>query len=254
MFTPIIVSEFIGKELLCLPQCHSTNDYVIEICKKNAISKGFLCITQHQTAGRGQRGNTWLAAPNQNLTFSFVLKFSENTQEAFFKINMLVSAAILQYLKLIPTAVEGDFAIKWPNDLYYKNQKIGGILIEIINDCDHNTVIIVGIGLNINQVDFGYLNATSLALIFKNNFDLQHQLQLLVLQLESFLNLSYIETQKIIDNVYLKNLYQYNILKKYKINNQVVEASLVTILCDGKVGLKIGKTIKYYQNQEIIFL
>lgn len=254
MFTAIYISEFIGKELLCMPQCHSTNDFVIQECKNKSLSEGFLCITPHQTAGRGQRGNAWMAQPRQNLTFSFIIFPKYHSPEFYFKINMLVSLAIVQHFKSIEPSNAPDFTIKWPNDLYFKNQKIVGILIESVKDCNQNTALIVGIGININQTDFGYLNATSLATIFKSTFDLQAQLQAIVLQIESYLQLQHIDNQHIIDNLYTKNLFCFNELKKYKIANQIIEATLVAIDLGGKIGLKIGNTVKYYQNKEIVFL
>ncbi len=106
---------------------------------------------RRQTAGRGQRGNTWEAAPGENLTFSLVLR--PHTIEACrqFEISEIVSLAIVDVLR---RHIGEGLAIKWPNDIYWHDKKICGILIE-------NTVCdggiersIAGVGINVNQVKF----------------------------------------------------------------------------------------------------
>ena len=65
---------FVGRKVIYLPSCHSTNDYAADLLRVTAVLEGTLVVTDHQTAGRGQRGNGWEAAPGQNLTASLVLR------------------------------------------------------------------------------------------------------------------------------------------------------------------------------------
>ena len=108
-----------------------------------------------QTAGRGQKGNTWHAAPGENLTFSIVLKFGENgypelRADESFTISEITALSIAQLLE----KYDMDAMVKWPNDIYIDNRKICGVLIE--NTLSSNGVksSIIGIGLNINQRNF----------------------------------------------------------------------------------------------------
>lgn len=120
-----------------------------------------------QTAGRGQRGNSWLAGKGENLTFSVLLKFGAGGFPSLpasrqFSISEAVSEGICRYL-----ASRGiDARIKWPNDIYVRNRKICGILIEnSLSGLDIATSV-VGIGLNVNQKDFPpqLVNPTSMFL------------------------------------------------------------------------------------------
>ncbi len=114
-----------------------------------------------QTAGRGQRGNRWLSAPGENLTFSLVLKHAPDAlpvRDAF-RLNLVASVAVRDFLR-----DEGcEALVKWPNDLYVRQRKICGILVENGLGSAGFSHSVIGIGININQRVFGDLaNATSL--------------------------------------------------------------------------------------------
>ena len=120
-----------------------------------------------QTAGRGQRGNIWLSDPGKNLTFSIAVKyggelFADASPENEFVINGIISLSVVELL-----AVHGiDARIKLPNDIYVNGKKICGILIEhsvLGSSLVHS---IIGVGLNVNQLDFdeSLANPTSMLL------------------------------------------------------------------------------------------
>lgn len=120
-----------------------------------------------QTAGRGQRGNIWLSDPCKNLTFSIAVKyggelFADASPENEFVINGIISLSVVELL-----AVHGiDARIKLPNDIYVNDKKICGILIEhsvLGSSLVHS---IIGVGLNVNQLDFdeSLANPTSMLL------------------------------------------------------------------------------------------
>ncbi|MBQ6406319.1 MAG: biotin--[Prevotella sp.] len=104
----------------------------------------------YQTAGRGQGTNTWESERGKNLTFSILLHPVDLPANRQFLLSMQVSLAICEALG----EHIGDLSIKWPNDIYWRNAKIAGILIEnrlqgsVIRDS------IVGVGLNVNQRQF----------------------------------------------------------------------------------------------------
>ncbi len=148
---------------------------------ENALHEGDVVIAGAQTNGRGQRGNVWEAAPGQNLTFSLVLAphFLALSQQFFLNVvaSLAVADAAAKWSSL-------EMAVKWPNDIYCGNQKIGGILIE-------NTLVgrqikysIVGIGLNVNQSHFASPQAASLLTLTGQLNSLPHLLNDLMTSLD----------------------------------------------------------------------
>ena len=117
---------------------------------------GSIVVTDCQTAGRGQRGNSWEAEPGSNLTFSMLLKPTGIDASRQFELSMLVALAVADIVEEELDSVEGhpEVAVKWPNDIYVGNNKISGILIE--NTLCGFTIerSIAGIGLNVNQLRF----------------------------------------------------------------------------------------------------
>lgn len=136
---------------LCyLPQTDSTSLYLRRMCDAGEVPEYTVVVTDRQTAGRGQRGNTWEAEPGMNLTFSLLLApgFVEANRQ--FVLSEVVSLAIKDALD----AYVDGISIKWPNDIYWHDRKIAGILIEhgLQGACLSWTI--VGIGLNVNQQVF----------------------------------------------------------------------------------------------------
>lgn len=154
----------IGKVLYELDECESTNLYAKELIAKSKPPDGTVVLTDNQTAGRGQFGNKWQSEPHQNIATSIILFPKLKINEQFF-ISKAISLACIKALKSITNL---DFEIKWPNDIYYKDQKVGGMLIEnqIVGKDIANSI--VGIGINLNQEDFENLpQATSIYKIVK---------------------------------------------------------------------------------------
>lgn len=138
-------------EIIHLEQTHSTNSYLRHLVEaiRNG-EEGTVVWSDFQTAGRGQQGNSWESAPGQNLLFTLLLcPFSIKARNQFI-ISQAVSLGILDVLNHLK---EG-FRVKWPNDIYYQNDKVAGILIE--NDLSGQTLYnsFIGIGLNVNQKEF----------------------------------------------------------------------------------------------------
>lgn len=172
---------FVGKELVFMPQCQSTNTEAIRLSADKAVNEGIVVVTDQQLAGRGQRGNVWETQPGMNLTFSVVLHPTFLRLQDQFLLNIATSLAISDFLKHIGI----DSWIKWPNDVMVGQQKICGILIE--NQLNGNKLAksIVGIGLNVNQEQYNVPTATSLKLITGRAYDLSTLLTALLEKLEA---------------------------------------------------------------------
>jgi len=114
---------------------------------------GTVLMARSQTAGRGQRGNSWEAAPGMNVTMSLVLRPERIDVRSQWRMSQAVALGAVAHLDRLLGAA-ADVSLKWPNDIYVGNRKIGGILIENSLDGMKLRRAIVGIGLNLNQRKF----------------------------------------------------------------------------------------------------
>lgn len=204
MYKNLANTLFVGKNLIFLPSCHSTNQEAYDMAASALVPDGTLVVTDHQTAGRGQMGNTWEAMPGKNLTFTLILhpRFLLATRQ--FELNMAVSLGISDWL----SRYGESFRIKWPNDVYFKDQKMGGILIQNMLRGQFLEHSLVGIGLNINQTKFEVPRAISLTEIAGETFDLTMVLEELCLSIES----RYLQLRGgglFLKDVYLTRLYRF---------------------------------------------
>lgn len=164
-----------------MPECHSTNTVALQLCQQPSVTEGTLVITDRQTAGRGQRGNSWQAEPGMNLTFSFVLKPAFLAARELFYLNMAISLGLYDYLSAL---LRTDVQVKWPNDLLVQGRKVCGILIE--NSVQGSAVgaSVVGVGLNVNQQQFEHPRAASVRTFSGKTHPLQEVLDDLLPALE----------------------------------------------------------------------
>lgn len=194
----------IGNVLLEINECLSTNEYAKNLCSKSEPIEGTVVLTDKQTEGKGQIGNKWQAEPYQNLTFSVVLKPVFLKPEQQFMLSKIVSLACVETFEHF---VPESFLIKWPNDIYFKNQKLGGILIENTLSLNKISSSIVGVGLNINQTEFKDLpKAKSLKNLSGKNFDLKEVLGFLLKKLDTYYFLLRQGKLETINQKYLKKL------------------------------------------------
>jgi len=150
---------FVGKKLVFLTSCHSTNEKAYDIMSSGGLPDGSVVITDHQTKGRGQMGNPWEAEAGKNLTFSIILKPIFLSVAEQFRLNQAISLGILDALCELTTG----FSVKWPNDIYFNDRKVGGILIQNVLSGRKIDYSIVGIGINVNQQNFQEPKAISLS-------------------------------------------------------------------------------------------
>ena len=130
-------------------QTASTNTYLSRLAA--TLPGGTVIYTPSQTAGRGQKGNSWESEDGKNLTFSMLLKRPPVKARDQFYLSEAAALAVVESL----TAAAGDgFTVKWPNDIYWQDKKVCGMLLEnSLNGSDIATCI-VGIGINVNQERF----------------------------------------------------------------------------------------------------
>ena len=137
-----------NKNIIWLKSTDSTNNRALDGI--DIYPDGSVWAALHQSAGRGQRGNSWQSAEGENLTFSILFKPDFILAQEQFVISAAVAIGITNYL--ISKGIEAK--IKWPNDIYVADKKICGILIENFIGGEGVSSSICGIGLNLNQLDF----------------------------------------------------------------------------------------------------
>lgn len=137
-------------DIIELAETQSTNTYLSSIATESP--HGTVVIAHAQTAGRGQRGNHWEAAPGENITMSLLLRPHHVRPSEQFIISQAVSVAIVRVLRRY--IKDYDVAVKWPNDIYVGDMKICGILIENTLSGSSIDYSIVGMGINVNQSQF----------------------------------------------------------------------------------------------------
>jgi BirA family biotin operon repressor/biotin-[acetyl-CoA-carboxylase] ligase len=148
LFKSFLKTGFAGKKFVLQEQAISTNTYIKSLTV-NETPHGFVCLTDNQTAGRGQYNRAWYSEPFKNLTFSVALRPPHTD-----RLPLLLQAMALSVKEAIHQNCELDSYIKWPNDVMFKEKKIAGILTEssfIGNELER---FIIGVGINVNQEKF----------------------------------------------------------------------------------------------------
>lgn len=134
-------------------ECGSTSAVLAAMTDAPA---GTVVVTDCQTAGRGQRGNTWEAEPGKNLTFSILLRPVAFHAARQFELSMLVALAVADVVdrRFMHVGIAERTTVKWPNDIYVGDKKICGTLIENKLSGKNIERSIAGIGLDVNQLVF----------------------------------------------------------------------------------------------------
>ena len=124
----------------------STNYYLFELARKKAES-GHLVIAEHQQAGRGRRGRNWISPFAQNLYLSLLWRF-DLALARLSGLSLIVSVAVARALHRI-AGIEPE--LKWPNDVLYAGQKLGGNLLEVQGESGGPCTAVIGVGVNVNM-------------------------------------------------------------------------------------------------------
>lgn len=208
---------------------HSTNTLLKELIAKGQEPK--FIYAGYQTAGRGQTGNSWESEEGKNLLCSILLPPDKN----LYFLNIAVGVAILRLLG-------EDFTIKWPNDIYYGDKKVAGILVEnaiIGNEVKYS---IAGIGLNVNQTAFrsDAPNPVSLKQITGKEYDVDALMQRLYEAIQAVL-------KEEVWSEYKNHLYRREGFWPFEDKNGVFEARIEDVLPTGEIVLcdKSGQTRQY---------
>jgi len=245
---------FIGRKVLFLPTCHSTNDIAASLIREGEVWEGIIVITSDQTRGRGQRGNQWEAEAGKNLTFSVILKPTFVTANDQFQLNIAISLGIHDFLSVhFPKEA---IKIKWPNDIYHKDRKLGGVLIEnALKKYDIETSV-VGIGLNVNQTAFANEKAVSMKMASgqSQDYNLEELLATLAESMERNYLLLKNGRQATMKELYLQNLYRYQTPHRFRQNDQIFEGQIEDVDAFGRLVVLTNGSLRHFSLKEIEFI
>ena len=139
----------------------STNNYATGAIHAGLAQGGMAVFAHHQTAGKGQRNRQWLDEGRKNIALSVVLQPPGLALSQSFLLSMTTAVGVYHFLSRYAGS---ECSVKWPNDLYWRDRKAGGILIENMVQGSEWKAAVVGVGLNINQTQFGNLGTKAVSL------------------------------------------------------------------------------------------
>ncbi len=251
MYKILANTLFLGKDVIYLPDCHSTSELAMDWIKEKKVAEGSVIITDYQTKGKGQRGNIWESQADKNLTFSIVLSPRFLAAMDQFYLNIIISLAILDALKEYSSGLK----VKWPNDIVHEDDgKLAGILIENLISQGKIEHSVVGIGLNVNQKFFSNPTATSLVNLSGFDLDKSKLFESLVQKIEFY----YLELKKgnkdWLKEAYLQNLFRYQQWGKFQ-DLESFRGRILGIREDGRLIIeKEAGDQNYYAFKEVKFL
>jgi BirA family biotin operon repressor/biotin-[acetyl-CoA-carboxylase] ligase len=247
-----MTNEIIGNNIIELDITDSTNEYSKKLVKEGDVEEGTVILADFQTKGKGQKDGYWESEKGKNLTLSIILFPNFLYIQKQFFLSMSISLGILEFLSRLSVKSK----IKWPNDIYIKNKKVAGILIE--NSIKRNIIAnsIIGIGININQTEFASSapNPTSLSLELNKTFDIKSTFNLLISCLNKYIKLLYNSQYKKIKYRYRKNLFLVNKKTCFTDINGKFDGRIIDVEESGVLLIKTdSKNIRKYNFKEVTF-
>lgn len=241
---------FIGKHLVFVPECHSTNTLALQMSQNKSATEGTVVITNNQTAGRGQHGNSWESAAGMNLTFSIILMPGFLAPKDQYYLTIFTSLAVRDFVE---GKTDHSVTIKWPNDILVHQKKICGILIENQVQGQRFIATVIGIGLNINQTSFAQHTATSLKLLTNDETTPEQALHELLGRLEArYLQLRK-QKQSDLREEYLSHLYWRNERHLFSSGSMDFEGIIKDVDETGKLVVATSEGLRHFGNKEITF-
>jgi BirA family biotin operon repressor/biotin-[acetyl-CoA-carboxylase] ligase len=241
-------------KLIKLDAIDSTNDFLKRLSVEQSLENFTVVTAESQTRGKGQMGAKWDSETGKNLMFSVLVNNVLNSISEIFDLNVAVALSIFTTLEKnnIP-----NLSIKWPNDILSDNKKVAGILIE--NSIKNNGEItsIIGIGLNVNQINFDNLpKASSMAVISKKEFDKETILNQLIDCLKSNCDLLQNKSAAQLWNSYNNNLFKKGIPMAFSLPDGIQFMGIIQgVNFSGKLEVKLeNDAIENYGIKEIQLL
>lgn len=243
---------------LILDKADSTNDVLMNLLREHpSTPQLFSIMALEQTSGRGQRGNSWFARPNSELTCSILLRDGSISPSKQYAVSEFAAYGLLKTIaRYLPEEKKRKLSIKWPNDIYYEDKKIAGILIEHSITGETIDYSVIGIGLNLNEVNFpsDIPNPISLRQITSEQYDPEEVLLRLIkrfgFMIDEFLLGNYAEVHR----EYMLRLFRRKGFHPFKDYEGGFCASIKDVLPTGQIVLlREDGTESIYAFKEVVF-
>lgn len=243
---------FIGQSRLHYPCCDSTNRLLKEKADQENLAEGFLLSSGFQTAGKGQGSHVWQSAPDANLLASLLLRPVWLPSEKSFLLNMAVSLGVRECVEVLSGK---EAQIKWPNDILVNDHKIAGLLIENVFSGSAWKYAVCGVGLNVQQTDFGEIPyATSLQLLTGKTVSLHDVSLSLCYYIEKY----YLQLKKhhhhFLEKAYTQSLWRFQHTSPFRIGSKVVEGEIEGVDNRGRLGVRIQGNIQFFTHGHIEYV
>jgi len=231
-----------------LHQVESTNNYAMGLIHAGMAQQGTAVFAHEQTKGKGQRNKQWISAPGKNIILSIIIQpFGLKIKQQFL-LSMNVANVVQKFFN---NYTKKNTKIKWPNDIYWCDRKAGGILIENVLQGKVWKYAVIGIGLNINQVDFGNnKKAISLSQITGDGYDTMAMAK----ELAGVVHVSckqLTSDSKEIAKRYHKHLYKSNEKVQLKVKNKTFEGIIKGVTEDGLLIVSSPENDEHYRAGEV---
>ncbi len=219
---------------LFIEETSSTNALLWKMNREKALPEGFVVYTDFQTEGKGQIGNSWESETGENLLFSMVLYPKQVPVDQLFLISQLVSVGIKRTLD----EYVDEITVKWPNDIYWNDKKIAGILIENSLQGNRIKAVVIGVGLNVNQKVFVSDATNPVSLCQITGKSLNRKLILNKIN-RNILNLyAELDAEKI-RSEYAESLYRKVGSHSFSADGESFQAKIIFVHPDGQLELEI---------------
>jgi BirA family biotin operon repressor/biotin-[acetyl-CoA-carboxylase] ligase len=245
---------FVGQNLIKLKEVDSTNNFLKDLVSNSEpLAEGTVIMADNQFAGRGQQESVWQTQAGKNISTSIYLRPSFLPLNKQFYLNIAVSLAVSDALScFIPEGI----TVKWPNDMYHLDKKLGGILIENTLTGSAIKSSVIGIGLNVNQSEFSESisqRATSVIRILQRDVPLMDIMEKIFIFMEKYYLILRAGKYGILQNDYLARLYNYNVSALYKKGEEVFEGIIKGVEDGGRLTVETIHGLKSFNFKEIEF-
>ena len=235
-------------QIIKLDATDSTNDYLRQMILDTALTTPTVVWSMFQKKGKGQRGNVWTSPRGKNLMFSLYIPNLSRSADQLFSIHKIVSVCLADWLLSLQIP---NISVKWPNDILSGDKKLAGILVESSVQKSTTKSIIIGMGINVNQIQFPQLpNATSMRLRTAKSYDLNTLLlSFLPKLIEGLTN-----PGKDWDTAYHQSLYGLNQNRKFMSGKYEFYGIIRSVTPDGKLVLETKTGEQLFEVKELQFV
>lgn len=240
-----------GRNIKYSSATPSTNSIAMDLLSQQAV-EGSVVITDHQTKGRGQQGTSWVTSAGENLTFSLLLR-PQYIEQRLFALTQTVAIALKEAIQ--PCCPDALVQIKWPNDILINRKKVAGVLIESQWEGSKIKGSVVGIGINVNQVDFPQEiihKTTSLALTNGRAFDRGAIFWAILLRIQFWYKKLMMGEN--LGRAYLSGLYGYQEPVPIRWKEGEGKHQILGVNAAGHVAIQLSERIRHFDLKEIEFI